>query len=132
MWPREFDFDLMGDLMKTLYAHPNLRPAFAILMAMALGLSASVSSALAQSDDAAAKRFDRIERQLREVRDTGITVLLVEQNVKSALALADRAAVLVEGKERIVGDSADLLNDERVAALYLGRHTGKQAVGEAM
>jgi branched-chain amino acid transport system ATP-binding protein len=64
--------------------------------------------------------------KLREVRDTGITVLLVEQNVKSALALADRAAVLVEGRERIVGDSADLLNDERVAALYLGRHTGKQ------
>ena len=65
--------------------------------------------------------------KLREVRDTGITVLLVEQNVKSALALADRAAVLVEGRERIVGSSAELLQDERVAALYLGRHTGKQA-----
>jgi monoamine oxidase len=37
---------------------------------------------------------------------------------------------LVEGRERIVGPSLDLLNDERVAALYLGRHTGKQAVGE--
>jgi branched-chain amino acid transport system ATP-binding protein len=65
--------------------------------------------------------------KLREVRAAGITVLLVEQNVKAALALADRAAVLVEGRERIVGNSADLLNDERVAALYLGRHTGKQA-----
>jgi branched-chain amino acid transport system ATP-binding protein len=69
--------------------------------------------------------------KLRDVRDTGITVLLVEQNVKSALALADRAAVLVEGRERIVGSSAELLQDERVAALYLGRHTGKQAVGGA-
>ena len=68
--------------------------------------------------------------KLREVRATGITVLLVEQNVKSALAVADRAVVLVEGRERIVGRSEDLLNDERVAALYLGRHTGKQAVGE--
>jgi len=68
--------------------------------------------------------------KLREVRASGITVLLVEQNVKSALALADRAVVLVEGRERIVGRSEDLLNDERVAALYLGRHTGKQAVGE--
>ena len=65
--------------------------------------------------------------KLREVRDAGITVLLVEQNVKSALALADRAAVLVEGRERIVGSSTELLQDERVAALYLGRHTGKQA-----
>ena len=68
--------------------------------------------------------------KLREVRAAGITVLLVEQNVKSALALADRAVVLVEGRERIVGRSEELLNDERVAALYLGRHTGKQAVGE--
>ena len=38
--------------------------------------------------------------KLREVRDGGVTVLLVEQNVKAALALADRAAVLVEGRER--------------------------------
>ena len=43
------------------------------------------------------------------------------------VVLADRAAVLVEGRERIVGSSAELLQDERVAALYLGRHTGKQA-----
>ena len=47
-----------------------------------------------------------------------------------------QAAVIVELfvglflRERIVGRSEDLLNDERVAALYLGRHTGKQAVGE--
>ena len=65
--------------------------------------------------------------KLREVRDSGVTVLLVEQNVKAALALADRAAVLVEGRERLVATAAELLADERVAALYLGRHTGKQA-----
>jgi len=59
--------------------------------------------------------------KLREVRDSGVTVLLVEQNVKAALALADRAAVLAEGKERIVARCAELLKDERVAELYLGR-----------
>jgi len=48
--------------------------------------------------------------------------LLVEQNVKAALSLADRAVVLVEGKERVVGKSADLLQDDRVAELYLGGH----------
>ena len=74
-----------------------------------------------------AQVFDK----LREVRASGVTVLLVEQNVKAALALADRAAVLVEGRERIVGSSAELLGDERIAALYLGRHTGKQAIKEA-
>lgn len=64
--------------------------------------------------------------KLRAVRDSGVTVLLVEQNVKAALALADRAVVLVEGRERLVGTSRELLDDERVAALYLGRHTGRQ------
>ena len=60
--------------------------------------------------------------QLRTVRDSGVTVLLVEQNVKAALSVADRAAVLVEGRERIVAGSAELLGDPRLAELYLGRH----------
>jgi branched-chain amino acid transport system ATP-binding protein len=73
------------------------------------------------------KLVQQVFSTLRDIRDSGITVVLVEQNVKAALALADRAAILVEGRERIVGSSAELLNDERIAALYLGRHTGKQA-----
>ena len=77
------------------------------------------------------KLVDQVFSKLREVRDSGVTVLLVEQNVKAALALADRAAVLVEGKERIVATSAALLADERIAALYLGRHTGRQPAKEA-
>ena len=79
----------MGDLMKTLYAHPNLRPAVAILMAVALGLSTSVSSARAQSDDAAAKRFDRIERQLREVRDIVLQARSTGQPVEIKMAGPD-------------------------------------------
>ena len=76
------------------------------------------------------KLVDQVFTKLREVRDSGVTVLLVEQNVKAALALADRAAVLVEGKERIVATSAALLADERIAELYLGRHTGRQPTKE--
>jgi len=64
--------------------------------------------------------------KLLEVRRTGVTILLVEQNVKAALAIADRAAVLVEGVERIVGSAGDLANDPRVADLYLG-HNGRVA-----
>jgi branched-chain amino acid transport system ATP-binding protein len=60
--------------------------------------------------------------KLREVRDSGVTVLLVEQNVKAALAVADRAAVLVEGRERVVARSAELQGDPLLAELYLGRH----------
>lgn len=72
------------------------------------------------------KMMEQVFSKLREVRDSGVTVLLVEQNVKAALALAGRAAVLVEGKERMVARCSDLLNDDRIAELYLGRRTGKQ------
>jgi branched-chain amino acid transport system ATP-binding protein len=58
--------------------------------------------------------------RLRAVRDTGVTILLVEQNVKAALALADRAVVLVEGRERLEGPASDLAEDPRLAGLYLG------------
>lgn len=65
-----------------------------------------------------AQVFDK----LAEVRASGVTLLLVEQNVKAALALADRAVVLVEGRERLVAPAAGLAADPRLAALYLGRH----------
>ena len=58
--------------------------------------------------------------RLKAVRDTGVTILLVEQNVKAALAIADRAVVLVEGRERLEGRAADLAEDPRMAGLYLG------------
>jgi branched-chain amino acid transport system ATP-binding protein len=69
--------------------------------------------------------------QLRKVRDSGVTVLLVEQNVKAALAVADRAAVLVEGKERVVARCAELQGDPRIAELYLGRHVAAAATAGA-
>lgn len=70
------------------------------------------------------KMVEQVFGKLREVRDSGVTVLLVEQNVRVSLAVADRTAVLVDGKERIVASSSDLLNDAVVAELYLGRRTG--------
>jgi len=59
--------------------------------------------------------------KLVEVRKLGVTIVLVEQNVKMALAIADRAAVLVEGRERIVEKADALADDPQLAALYLGR-----------
>lgn len=60
--------------------------------------------------------------KLREIRASGVTIVLVEQNVKAALGIADRAAVLVEGRERVVAPAAELARDARIAELYLGRH----------
>ncbi len=68
------------------------------------------------------KLVGQVLEQLKRVRDHGVTVVLVEQNVKAALAVADRAAVLVEGRERVVARSAELLGDPLLAELYLGRH----------
>ena len=61
--------------------------------------------------------FDTI-KSLKD--DMGMTVLMVEQNAKSGLAIADRAYVLELGIERLEGPAATLLNDPRVAELYLG------------
>ena len=69
--------------------------------------------------------------QLRSVRSSGVTVLLVEQNVKAALSVADRAAVLVEGRERIVASSEQLRQDPRLAELYLGRHAAHGCRGRS-
>lgn len=65
--------------------------------------------------------------KLRDIRAEGVTIVLVEQNVKAALALADRAAVLVEGRERLVASAVDLKADTRIADLYLGRHVATHA-----
>jgi branched-chain amino acid transport system ATP-binding protein len=62
--------------------------------------------------------------KLVEIRATGVTIVLVEQNVKAALAIADRAVILVEGRDRITGSARDLAGDPQVAALYLGHYGG--------
>jgi branched-chain amino acid transport system ATP-binding protein len=57
---------------------------------------------------------------LRTVRALGVTVVLVEQNARAALALADRAMVLIEGRDRVTGAAAGFLDVAEVARLYLG------------
>ena len=54
------------------------------------------------------------------VSEGGTTVLLVEQNAKKALSIADRAYVLETGKITMSGKASDLLNDEAVQKAYLG------------
>ncbi len=61
-----------------------------------------------------------IFRSLRQIRDTGMTLLLVEQNARTALKLADRAYVLETGHVRLEGAAADLLASPEVQASYLG------------
>ena len=57
---------------------------------------------------------------IRSVSESGTTVLLVEQNAKKALSIADRAYVLETGNIVLSGDAKDLLEDEAIKKAYLG------------
>ena len=57
---------------------------------------------------------------IRAVSESGTTVLLVEQNAKKALSIADRAYVLETGKIIMEGNAKELMNDESVKKAYLG------------
>jgi branched-chain amino acid transport system ATP-binding protein len=67
--------------------------------------------------------FDQIER----MRSLGVAVLLVEQNARRALQMADIGCVLDLGRVHISGPAADLLADPRLGALYLGGSIGRAA-----
>ena len=57
---------------------------------------------------------------IRAVSESGTTVLLVEQNAKKALSIADRAYVLETGKIVLSGDAKELLEDDSIKKAYLG------------
>ena len=57
---------------------------------------------------------------IKEVSASGTTVLLVEQNAKKALSIADRAYVLETGKIVLEGDAKELMNDDPIKKAYLG------------
>jgi branched-chain amino acid transport system ATP-binding protein len=59
---------------------------------------------------------------IRALRETGLTILLVEQMANQALGVADRAYVLETGRVTLQGKGCDLLNDPKVRAAYLGTH----------
>jgi branched-chain amino acid transport system ATP-binding protein len=64
--------------------------------------------------------IDRVFETLVELRDAGVTVLLVEQNATRAVALADRSYVLRTGRVAISGQRDELLRTTDFAAAYLG------------
>ena len=63
---------------------------------------------------------DQIFQIIKELHDTGTTILLVEQNAQVALSIADRAYVLETGRISMEGNAQELLADDRVRQAYLG------------
>jgi branched-chain amino acid transport system ATP-binding protein len=58
--------------------------------------------------------------KLRELCRGGMTVVAVEQNVRVALSVSERAAVLVQGEIVMAGSAASVLADQRIRTAYLG------------
>ena len=63
---------------------------------------------------------DQVFEALRRLNGSGLTILLVEQNAHRALQATQRAYLLEHGELAFQGNSADLINDEKVIAHYLG------------
>jgi branched-chain amino acid transport system ATP-binding protein len=82
------------------------RPRLMMLDEPSLGLAPMLVKAI----------FDTV----REINARGVTVLLVEQNARAALKIADRGYVLETGQVVLSGPAGELLQDERVRKAYLG------------
>ncbi len=62
--------------------------------------------------------------QIQQINRGGTAIVLVEQNARKALAMADRGYVLDTGRDRFSGPGPELLNDPKVGELYLGASKG--------
>jgi branched-chain amino acid transport system ATP-binding protein len=87
------------------------RPKLLLLDEPSLGLAPLVASGIFQT--------------IRLLRDRGTTILLVEQNAKAALKVADRGYVLETGRIILEGETEDLLNNKEVQRAYLGKEYGE-------
>jgi branched-chain amino acid transport system ATP-binding protein len=66
------------------------------------------------------KYRSEIFETIQKIKNTGVPVLIVEQNAKQALAVSDRGYVLVDGANRHTGTGVDLLADREIARMFLG------------
>lgn len=105
----------------------NLSGGQAQMLAVARGLMAKPSLLLLDEptlglSPIAAKDVFRLVRTLR---DEGLTILIVEQDVRRTLALADRGYVVEGGRIVLHGSAGDLARDDRLVAGYLGVSVGR-------
>jgi ABC-type branched-subunit amino acid transport system ATPase component len=92
------------------------------MLAMARGLMSNPKVLLVDEPTAGmAPKFETaVWEHIVQVRQTGVAVVVVEQNTRRTLTYADWAYVLVLGRNRLSGPPAQLLDDEEVVALYIG------------
>lgn len=103
-----------------------------VAVARALMVSPKVLMLDEPSAGLSPKLVDLVFAKLADIRKGGVTIVLVEQNARAALAIADRAYVLVEGRNRYEGAARDLWNDPAIAELYLGGARKPSQTGEGV
>ena len=91
-----------------------------LAVAMALATRPSLILMDEPSAGLSPKAAQEVLECARGLTAQGVTILLVEQNVKQALRLADHCYILAEGRNQLDGSAADLLSDPVVGEIYLG------------
>lgn len=91
-------------------------------LALANALATEPSTILMDEPSAglSPKAAEEVLEMARALTETGVSILLVEQNVTQALRLSDHCYILAEGRNQIDGKAADLMGDPVVAEIYLG------------
>lgn len=67
------------------------------------------------------KIMGQLFAEIKDINEQGVTILIVEQNARRALAISDRGYVLEMGRNRLEGPANSLLDNPEVCRLYLGR-----------
>ncbi|AOU99204.1 hypothetical protein BI364_15800 [Acidihalobacter yilgarnensis] len=120
-------YALFPDLAR-LRHHPAGKLSGGQRQMVAFGRALMVSPKLLMLDEPSAglspKLVGMVFKNVQEVRDTGVTILMVEQNAKAGLMISDRGYVLAEGKEQIMDKADALLRNPEIGELYLGSKGG--------
>ena len=115
------DFPMLSDRKKDKAG--NLSGGQRQILALARALITSPNLLLLDEPSAGLSpvAINEVFASIKEINDSGVSILLVEQNAKRALAFSDRGYVLDQGRNAYQGNGEELLNDPRVIDLYLGK-----------
>ena len=115
------DFPMLGDRKKDKAG--NLSGGQRQILALARALITSPTLLLLDEPSAGLYpvAINEVFTSIKEINDSGVSILLVEQNAKRALSFSDRGYVLDQGRNAYQGKGEELLNDPRVIDLYLGK-----------